>query len=47
MGLGLGAHPQLAEPEEELDGPRKLLVLISIALFALSFCPVPLALIAG
>jgi membrane-associated protease RseP (regulator of RpoE activity) len=47
MGLGLGVHPSLEEPEQHLDGPRKGLVLISLILFALSFCPVPLALIAG
>jgi membrane-associated protease RseP (regulator of RpoE activity) len=47
MGLGLGAHPHLAEPEERLDGPRRALVLVSLVLFLLSFTPVPLALLAG
>jgi len=47
MGLGLGVHPPLTEPEEQLDGLRKGLVLASLVLFALSFCPVPLALLAG
>ena len=47
MGLGLGVHPPLAEPEERLDGPRRALVVVSLLLFALSFCPVPLALLAG
>jgi membrane-associated protease RseP (regulator of RpoE activity) len=47
MGLGLGVHPPLEEPEEKLDRPRKGLVLASLVLFALSFCPVPLALLAG
>jgi membrane-associated protease RseP (regulator of RpoE activity) len=46
MGLGLGHHPQLAEPEERIDGKRRLLVLVSLLLFALSFSPVPLALLA-
>src|SRR5689334_22614362 len=39
MGLGLGHHPQLAEPEERIDGKRRLLVLVSLLLFALSFSP--------
>jgi membrane-associated protease RseP (regulator of RpoE activity) len=47
MGLGLGVHPPLAEAEESLDGPRKLLVVASVVLFALSFCPVPLMLFTG
>jgi membrane-associated protease RseP (regulator of RpoE activity) len=47
MGLGLGFHPPLAEPEERLDGPRRLLVAASLVLFILSFSPVPLALLAG
>jgi membrane-associated protease RseP (regulator of RpoE activity) len=46
MGLGFGGHPTLAQPEERLDRPRKLLVAASALLFALSFCPVPLALLA-
>jgi membrane-associated protease RseP (regulator of RpoE activity) len=46
MGLGLGAHPQLKEPEERIDGPRRLLVWTSLLLFMLSFSPVPLALLA-
>ncbi len=47
MGLGLGFHPPLAQPEERLDGPRLALVAVSLLLFALSFSPVPLALLAG
>lgn len=47
MGLGLGFHPRLAQPEERLDGPRRALVLISLLLLLLSFSPVPLALLAG
>ncbi len=46
MGLGLGHHPPLAEPEERIDGPRRLLVFASLVLFVLSFSPVPLALMA-
>jgi membrane-associated protease RseP (regulator of RpoE activity) len=47
MGLGLGAHPRLAEPESELDGPRRALVAVSALLFVLSFSPVPIALLTG
>lgn len=47
MGLGLGFHPPLQEPEERLDGTRRLLVGLSLLLFVLSFSPVPLALLAG
>jgi membrane-associated protease RseP (regulator of RpoE activity) len=47
MGLGFGSHPRLAASEEQLDGPRRALVWISLLLFALSFSPVPLALLAG
>jgi membrane-associated protease RseP (regulator of RpoE activity) len=47
MGLGLGFHPPLAQPEERLDGPRRALVALSVAMFVLSFSPVPLALLAG
>ena len=47
MGLGLGFHPPLAAPEERLDRPRRALVVVSLVLFALSFSPVPLALLAG
>jgi len=47
MGLGLGFHPPLADPEARLDGPRRLLVAVSLLLFALSFSPVPVALLAG
>ena len=47
MGLGLGFHPPLAEPEDRLDGPRRALVLLSVLLFLLSFSPVPVALLAG
>jgi membrane-associated protease RseP (regulator of RpoE activity) len=46
MGLGLGAHPPLVEPEERIDGGRRLLVFVSFLLFVLSFSPVPLALLA-
>jgi len=47
MGLGLGFHPPLSQPEETLDGKRRLLVFLSLLLFVLSFSPVPLALLAG
>jgi membrane-associated protease RseP (regulator of RpoE activity) len=47
MGLGLGRHPPIEEPEDKLDGPRLALVVASVILFGLSFCPVPLALLAG
>jgi hypothetical protein len=47
MGLGLGFHPPLAQPEERLDGARRLLVFASLLLFVFSFSPVPLALLAG
>ena len=47
MGLGLGVHPPLEEPEERLDRPRRVLAALSIALLLLSFSPVPLALLAG
>ena len=47
MGLGLGVHPPLEEPEERLDGPRRALVASSVAMLVLSFSPVPLALLAG
>jgi len=47
MGLGLGFHPRVAEAEERLDGPRRLIVAVSLLLFLLSFSPVPLALLAG
>ncbi len=47
MGLGLGFHPPLAQPEERLDRPRRALVAVSLLLFVLSFSPVPLALLAG
>ena len=46
MGLGLGSHPRLTEPEERIDGRRRLLVAASCLLFLLSFSPVPLALLA-
>ncbi len=47
MGLGLGVHPPLEEPEDRLDGPRRALVALSVLLLVLSFSPVPLALLAG
>ena len=47
MGLGLGFHPPLAQPEERLDGPRRALVAVSLIIFVLSFSPVPLSLLAG
>ena len=47
MGLGLGFHPPLKQPEARLDGPRRALLAVSLLLFALSFSPVPLALLAG
>jgi membrane-associated protease RseP (regulator of RpoE activity) len=46
MGLGLGSHPRLTEPEERIDWRRRLLVAGSVVLFLLSFSPVPLALLA-
>ena len=46
MGLGLGMHPRLAEPEERIDGIRRAWVGASLLLFVLSFSPVPLALLA-
>jgi membrane-associated protease RseP (regulator of RpoE activity) len=46
MGLGLGGHPQLAEPEDRIDATRRLLVFASLLLLVLSFSPVPLALLA-
>jgi len=46
MGLGLGVHPRLAEPEERIDGIRRVWVGASLLLFVLSFSPVPLALLA-
>jgi membrane-associated protease RseP (regulator of RpoE activity) len=47
MGLGLGFHPPLREPEESLDWKRRAIVALSLLLFVLSFSPVPLALLAG
>ena len=47
MGLGMGFHPRLSQPEERLDGPRRALVLVSLLMLVLSFSPVPLALLAG
>jgi membrane-associated protease RseP (regulator of RpoE activity) len=46
MGMGLGGHPRLSEPEERIDGGRRLLVALSALLFLLSFSPVPLVLLA-
>jgi membrane-associated protease RseP (regulator of RpoE activity) len=46
MGMGLGSHPRLAEPEERIDWGRRLLVAASAVLLLLSFSPVPLALLA-
>jgi membrane-associated protease RseP (regulator of RpoE activity) len=46
MGLGLGMHPRLAEPEDRIDGNRRLQVVVSLLLLVLSFSPVPLALLA-
>lgn len=46
MGMGLGSHPPLAEPEERIDWGRRLLVGASAVLLLLSFSPVPLALLA-
>jgi membrane-associated protease RseP (regulator of RpoE activity) len=45
MGLGLGNHPPLAEPEQRIDFGRRLLVLVSLVLFVLCFTPVPLSLL--
>jgi membrane-associated protease RseP (regulator of RpoE activity) len=47
MGLGMGYHPRLTQPEERLDGPRRALVAVSLLMLVLSFSPVPLALLAG
>lgn len=46
MGLGLGSHPRLIEPEERIDWRRRLLIAVSALLLLLSFSPVPLALLA-
>jgi membrane-associated protease RseP (regulator of RpoE activity) len=46
MGLGLGVHPRLSEPEDRIDRTRRLQVVVSLLLFLLSFSPVPLALLA-
>ena len=46
MGLGLGHHPQLKDPEPRIDGRRRLMVGVSLLLLVLSFSPVPLALLA-
>jgi membrane-associated protease RseP (regulator of RpoE activity) len=45
MGLGLGAHPHLAEPEERIDGTRQVLIAASLLMLVLSFSPVPLGLL--
>jgi len=45
MGLGLGGHPQLAEPEERIDGTRRVLIAASLLMLVLSFSPVPLGLL--
>jgi hypothetical protein len=45
MGLGLGSHPQLAEPEERIDGTRQVLIAASLLMLVLSFSPVPLGLL--
>src|SRR5207302_26533 len=46
MGLGLGMHPRLSEPEHRIDRTRRVQVAVSLLLFLLSFSPVPLALLA-
>ena len=46
MGLGLGMHPRLSEPEHRVDLARRVQVAVSLLLFLLSFSPVPLALLA-
>ena len=46
MGLGLGMHPRLSEPEDRIDRARRVQVAVSLLLLVLSFSPVPLALLA-
>jgi len=46
-GLWFNRHPQLADPEMRLDGRRRLLVLVALAVFVLSFVPAPLMPIAA
>jgi membrane-associated protease RseP (regulator of RpoE activity) len=46
-GLLLNSHPRLEEPEMRLDGRRRLLVVIGLVLFVVSFVPSPLMPIAA
>ena len=46
IGFVFNFHPPLEEPEERLDPARRLWLLAAVALFALSFTPAPLLMIA-
>jgi membrane-associated protease RseP (regulator of RpoE activity) len=45
MGLWLARHPVLAAPEPSLSPARKWVLALSLAVFVLSFCPAPVALL--
>jgi membrane-associated protease RseP (regulator of RpoE activity) len=45
MGLWLAHHPALAAPEPSLSPARKLVLALSLAVFALSFCPAPVGML--
>jgi membrane-associated protease RseP (regulator of RpoE activity) len=45
MGLWLANHPVLAAPEPSLSPARRLVLALSLAVFALSFCPAPIAML--
>ncbi|GAC1337784.1 MAG: site-2 protease family protein [Myxococcales bacterium] len=45
MGLWLSRHPPLSAPEPALSPARRAVLLLSAAVFALSFCPAPVALL--
>lgn len=46
-GLWFNRHPPLQDPEMRLDGRRRLLVLVALTVFVLSFVPAPLMPIAA
>jgi membrane-associated protease RseP (regulator of RpoE activity) len=46
-GLFLNTHPPVAEAEPSLSRGRRLVLLVSLAIFILSFTPVPLLPLAG
>jgi membrane-associated protease RseP (regulator of RpoE activity) len=46
-GLWFNRHPPLADPEMQLDGRRRILILVALAVFVLSFVPAPLMPIAA